>query len=125
MGVVTIPELLPKVIKAQQLMNQPGNKSVFIITINLEGSKPDGTWDFYEMLDPSIDTSVLKKSRSNTDVALMPYSSGTTGLSKGVSLSHRNIMANVKQVDHPEISHLLDTTGKKHNNMTEWTEKLF
>lgn len=64
------------------------------------------------MVDPSIDTSILKKSRSNTDVAVMPYSSGTTGLSKGVSLSHRNLMANLAQIDYPEINHILDTTGK-------------
>lgn len=85
---------------------------MFIICINIDGSKQDGTWDFSEMLDPSIDTSGLRPSRSNTDVVLMPYSSGTTGLSKGVSLSHRNIMANIVQTDHPDIKHIIDTTGK-------------
>lgn len=109
---MTIPELLPKVLKAQQLMNQSSEILKFIISVNLDGFKPDNVWDFHEMVDPSIDTSILKKSRSNTDVAVMPYSSGTTGLSKGVSLSHRNIMANLAQIDYPEISHILDTTGK-------------
>jgi len=32
------------------------------------------------------------------DVVCMPYSSGTTGLSKGVMLTHRNLVANVAQV---------------------------
>ncbi|KKL72156.1 hypothetical protein LCGC14_2087750, partial [marine sediment metagenome] len=32
------------------------------------------------------------------DVAVMPYSSGTTGLPKGVMLSHRNLVANTVQV---------------------------
>jgi long-subunit acyl-CoA synthetase (AMP-forming) len=31
------------------------------------------------------------------DVLLMPYSSGTTGLPKGVMLSHHNIVSNLLQ----------------------------
>ncbi|XP_027842120.2 uncharacterized protein LOC114123376 [Aphis gossypii] len=109
-GVVTIPELLPKVFEAQQLMKGPGVKPLYIISVNGKGSRPDGAWDFNEMLDPMVDTSILKKSRSNSDVAFMPYSSGTTGLSKGVSLSHRNLLANIEQTSHPDIKHFLDTT---------------
>jgi acyl-CoA synthetase (AMP-forming)/AMP-acid ligase II len=33
------------------------------------------------------------------DVVALPYSSGTTGLPKGVMLSHRNLVANLAQVD--------------------------
>jgi acyl-CoA synthetase (AMP-forming)/AMP-acid ligase II len=33
------------------------------------------------------------------DVVALPYSSGTTGLPKGVRLSHRNLVANILQVD--------------------------
>jgi acyl-CoA synthetase (AMP-forming)/AMP-acid ligase II len=32
------------------------------------------------------------------DVAVLPYSSGTTGLSKGVMLTHRNLVANIAQI---------------------------
>jgi len=32
------------------------------------------------------------------DLAVLPYSSGTTGLSKGVMLTHRNLVANIIQV---------------------------
>lgn len=35
----------------------------------------------------------------STDVVAMPYSSGTTGLSKGVMLTHRNLVANILQVE--------------------------
>ena len=34
------------------------------------------------------------------DVVALPYSSGTTGLPKGVMLCHRNLVANIMQLDH-------------------------
>uniref|UniRef100_A0A182MIR0 AMP-dependent synthetase/ligase domain-containing protein n=1 Tax=Anopheles culicifacies TaxID=139723 RepID=A0A182MIR0_9DIPT len=36
--------------------------------------------------------------------AILPYSSGTTGLPKGVELSHYNLVANLAQGSHPSIS---------------------
>jgi acyl-CoA synthetase (AMP-forming)/AMP-acid ligase II len=35
------------------------------------------------------------------DIAVLPYSSGTTGLSKGVMLTHRNLVANILQTSVP------------------------
>jgi acyl-CoA synthetase (AMP-forming)/AMP-acid ligase II len=40
------------------------------------------------------------------DVVAMPYSSGTTGLQKGVMLTHRNLVANLAQIDAAEAPEL-------------------
>ena len=37
---------------------------------------------------------------TNGDVVVLPYSSGTTGRSKGVMLTHGNLTANIAQMDH-------------------------
>lgn len=33
------------------------------------------------------------------DVAVLPFSSGTTGMPKGVMLTHRNLVSNIQMVD--------------------------
>jgi acyl-CoA synthetase (AMP-forming)/AMP-acid ligase II len=38
------------------------------------------------------------------DLIALPYSSGTTGLHKGVMLTHRNLVANIAQCAHPDAT---------------------
>jgi len=49
--------------------------------MGLEGAEPQVTFDPAE------------------DIAVLPYSSGTTGMAKGVMLTHRNLVANMAQAD--------------------------
>ncbi|KAG0723462.1 putative 4-coumarate--CoA ligase 1 [Chionoecetes opilio] len=46
------------------------------------------------------------------DMVVLPYSSGTTGLPKGVMLTHYNLVANMQQLQHEDIS-TLNNTGDK------------
>ena len=63
----------------------------------VEGVKP-----VTELFGPPLEEQVPV---APDDVVALPYSSGTTGLSKGVMLSHRNLVANVAQVsDAAEIT---------------------
>jgi long-subunit acyl-CoA synthetase (AMP-forming) len=48
------------------------------------------------------------------DIAHLPYSSGTTGLPKGVMLTHANIVSNICQLMlSPELEFLKPATGLK------------
>ncbi|XP_050344115.1 probable 4-coumarate--CoA ligase 1 [Nymphalis io] len=46
------------------------------------------------------------------DVCLIPYSSGTTGLPKGVMLTHKNLVSNLKQVQAPKMMKYEGEKGK-------------
>lgn len=53
-----------------------------------------GTTPFSALLGVPVDQ---QQSVDLDDVVVLPYSSGTTGLSKGVMLTHRNAVANISQ----------------------------
>jgi long-chain acyl-CoA synthetase len=54
---------------------------------------------FKEALKIGASSSYVKPSISIDDIAFLQYTGGTTGVSKGAVLLHRNILANAKQIE--------------------------
>jgi long-chain acyl-CoA synthetase len=111
-----IPTLLNPMYREREVRLQLGNSdAAFLITdgpniagINLAGlphlrrvyatrEQGSGTEPFSDLLKPvKVNLPELDQGSEKT-LAALPYSSGTTGLPKGVMLSHYNLVANVYQ----------------------------
>lgn len=84
-----------------------------VILIDNEGL-PEGTIKFAEFAeDFNINTDCLKSiHRSPKDLAILPFSSGTTGFPKAVVLTHESVVAMNQQIAYPDIIVIKETTGE-------------
>ena len=101
--VVTVPSLLTTIQRA--IVNTSVEK---IIVISEDKPTTDNNL-FISLKSLYEDSGSLFEMESvigDKDTAVLPYSSGTTGLPKGVMLTHRNLVANCCQLDHPDAQGL-------------------
>ena len=84
-AVVTLSDLVPFV---EEVRDDTDVKSVVTV-----GEDADASTDFEAFLGDG-DSAVVD--RADDDVAVQPYTSGTTGEPKGVQLTHRNLASNAK-----------------------------
>jgi acyl-CoA synthetase (AMP-forming)/AMP-acid ligase II len=92
-AVITIPGLLEKCRTAARIASTVREIYTFGADAigNADGATPFATLLEYGGKAPSVDID------PSTDVCVLPYSSGTSGIPKGVMLTHRNIVANLVQ----------------------------
>ena len=89
---VTVPAFLDR---AKEAAARAGS----VEDIYVFGPPAEGARSFGELLDaPPEPPRVTINPRE--DVVVLPYSSGTTGLPKGVMLTHHNLVANLCQTEH-------------------------
>ncbi|XP_026730589.1 4-coumarate--CoA ligase 1-like [Trichoplusia ni] len=83
-----------------------------IVLVENEGL-PEGTIRFAEFAeDFNLDTDCLKAVRRGPkDLAILPFSSGTTGFPKAVALTHASVLAMNQQIIDPEIVVCKETTA--------------
>jgi acyl-CoA synthetase (AMP-forming)/AMP-acid ligase II len=96
---VTSPQFVDKARAAAEASKV---KELFVF-----GEAADAT-PFASLLDSDGDISEAKIDPKR-DLVALPYSSGTTGLPKGVMLTHYNLVANMRQMDGLEYFHSDDT----------------
>jgi len=86
---VTVPPFLDK---AREAAAKSGVEEIFVLG-SAEGARP-----FAELLERDEPSPVVRIA-PREDVVVLPYSSGTTGLPKGVMLTHYNLVANLCQTE--------------------------
>jgi acyl-CoA synthetase (AMP-forming)/AMP-acid ligase II len=120
-----IPTLLNPTYREREVRHQLGNSGAVLLIIdgtNIDGMnlaglpnlrrvfctrrQGSGSEPFSSLLKPVSATLPLPDQESEKTLAALPYSSGTTGLPKGVMLSHHNLIANVYQFLGPRATPL-------------------
>ncbi len=86
---ITLPTLLEGLSELSMLKNMRG----LIVFGEAQGATS------FESIIEADEVSQYAELDPHQSVVALPYSSGTTGLSKGVMITHRNLVANVCQVD--------------------------
>ena len=96
--IATVPSVLPTVQKAAE---RAGIEQ--IIVLDDKEVRNSNLISYRSLVDDTGSRFSPASVDAKNDIAVLPYSSGTTGLNKGVMLTHFNVVANVCQLQHPEL----------------------
>lgn len=91
---VTVGLLLPQAAEAAEVVGLPADR---LVVLDGPGLDADGHPNADDLLGPGHPAPDVSFDPA-THLAVLPYSSGTTGNPKGVMLTHRNLAANVAQI---------------------------
>ncbi|CAB3363107.1 Hypothetical predicted protein [Cloeon dipterum] len=98
-AVVTTQSLLPKVRSA--LKSSLGGGC--IIVVDGKTDKKQNVYGFQDLAQKKYKGADTPKKPDPEAPVVIPYSSGTTGLPKGVVLTHGNLVAAISIADHPDV----------------------
>ncbi|XP_031827653.1 uncharacterized protein LOC116424844 [Nomia melanderi] len=97
-AVITVTEIAGNVLAS--VKGTLKSDAAVIVIDDGTGPIPEGTIPFTDLVTRGKTLPPLKHSHENVDdVVLLPYSSGTTGMPKGVKLTHKNLVANMDMTE--------------------------
>ncbi|RFU33097.1 hypothetical protein B7463_g3233, partial [Scytalidium lignicola] len=105
----------PYLDKVREACERVGIPSDHILLINKE-QDPTGRHKHFTSVRNTTSAVRFRQAKATNPakgIAFLMYSSGTTGLPKGVMLSHRNIIANVLQIEYAGGGNLTSAGGDK------------
>jgi acyl-CoA synthetase (AMP-forming)/AMP-acid ligase II len=91
---ITVTPLLPQ---AKEAAASVSLSDADVVVLDGEGQAASGHLNAADLLGPGLPPPQVSFAPSS-HLAVLPYSSGTTGNPKGVMLTHRNLVANVAQI---------------------------
>ena len=102
--IATVPAILPTV---QEAAEKAGVERIIVIGSKGEsGARDSKLISYHHLLEDTGSLFNPVSVDAKEDTAVLPYSSGTSGLPKGVVLTHFNVTANILQLEHPEVLYL-------------------
>ncbi|CAG5096304.1 Similar to 4CLL1: 4-coumarate--CoA ligase-like 1 (Arabidopsis thaliana) [Cotesia congregata] len=121
-AVVTLSSNYPIVaesIKGNSVIRLP----IIVIEEKTDSPTPENSINFKDLTGDGVEefekTGLQTERNPETDTIFLPYSSGTTGLPKGVELTHRNVVANLFQVRVKEVTASREAIGRELSR-TSW-----